>query len=222
MTLNLKDPTLLRQQCYVDGQWLDARSGGTQAGHEPGDGCSARHGAIHGCRRNARRDRGSRGRLPRLGCTHGQGPLHAAAPLARPDARQRGRPRHADDRRAGQAARRGQRRDHLRGLVHRVVRGRSQARLRRRDPGPPARQAHLRAAPARRRRRSDYAVEFPGGDDHAQGGPGARGGLHLRVQAGDADALLRARHGRTRASRRHSEGRVQRRSPARPRPSAAR
>jgi succinate-semialdehyde dehydrogenase/glutarate-semialdehyde dehydrogenase len=30
MTLNLKDPTLLRQQCYIDGQWLDARSGGSK------------------------------------------------------------------------------------------------------------------------------------------------------------------------------------------------
>jgi len=27
MTLTLKDPTLLRQQCYVDGAWTDARSG---------------------------------------------------------------------------------------------------------------------------------------------------------------------------------------------------
>ncbi len=29
MTLNLKDPALLRQQCYVDGEWLEARGGGT-------------------------------------------------------------------------------------------------------------------------------------------------------------------------------------------------
>jgi len=28
MTLTLKDPTLFRQQCYVDGAWVDARSGG--------------------------------------------------------------------------------------------------------------------------------------------------------------------------------------------------
>jgi len=27
MTLTLKDPTLLRQQCYIDGAWTDARSG---------------------------------------------------------------------------------------------------------------------------------------------------------------------------------------------------
>ena len=29
MTLTLKDRTLLRQQCYVDGEWIDARSGQT-------------------------------------------------------------------------------------------------------------------------------------------------------------------------------------------------
>jgi succinate-semialdehyde dehydrogenase / glutarate-semialdehyde dehydrogenase len=38
MTLNLKDPTLLRQQCYIDGQWLDARSGGTKPVTNPATG----------------------------------------------------------------------------------------------------------------------------------------------------------------------------------------
>jgi succinate-semialdehyde dehydrogenase/glutarate-semialdehyde dehydrogenase len=38
MTLNLKDPTLLRQQCYIDGQWLDALSGGTKPVTNPANG----------------------------------------------------------------------------------------------------------------------------------------------------------------------------------------
>jgi succinate-semialdehyde dehydrogenase/glutarate-semialdehyde dehydrogenase len=38
MTLNLKDPTLLRQQCYADGQWLDARNGGTKQVTNPATG----------------------------------------------------------------------------------------------------------------------------------------------------------------------------------------
>jgi succinate-semialdehyde dehydrogenase/glutarate-semialdehyde dehydrogenase len=38
MTLNLKDPTLLRQQCYIDGQWLDALSGGTRPVTNPANG----------------------------------------------------------------------------------------------------------------------------------------------------------------------------------------
>ena len=29
MSLNLTDSKLLRQQCYVDGRWIDARGGGT-------------------------------------------------------------------------------------------------------------------------------------------------------------------------------------------------
>ena len=118
------------------------------------------------------------------------------------------RPREAHDRRAGQAARGIEGRDRLRRLLRRVVRRGSEARLRRRDPRPPGRQAHPRAAPAGRRRRRDHALEFPGGDDHAQGRAGARRRLHGRLQAGDADALLRARAGRARriapASRRAS------------------
>ena len=39
--------------------------------------------------------------------------------------------------------------------------------------------------------------------------PGARGRLHLRVQARDADAVLRARHGGARRARRHACGRAQ-------------
>lgn len=37
-TLALKAPTLLRQQCYVDGQWADADSGVTIAVHNPATG----------------------------------------------------------------------------------------------------------------------------------------------------------------------------------------
>ena len=38
MTLNLKDPTLLRQQCYIDGPWLDARTGGSKPVTNPANG----------------------------------------------------------------------------------------------------------------------------------------------------------------------------------------
>ncbi len=38
MTLNLKDPTLLRRQCYIDGQWLDARTGGSKPVTNPATG----------------------------------------------------------------------------------------------------------------------------------------------------------------------------------------
>ena len=38
MSLKLKDPTLLRQQCYVDGQWIDAQGGGTVKVTNPANG----------------------------------------------------------------------------------------------------------------------------------------------------------------------------------------
>ena len=63
---------------------------------------------------------------------------------------------------------------------------------------------------------------FPAAMITRKAGPGARRRLHLRLQAGDADALLRARDGRARASRRHPDGRVQRRHRLGHRASAAR
>jgi succinate-semialdehyde dehydrogenase/glutarate-semialdehyde dehydrogenase len=38
MTLELKDPTLLRQQCYIDGEWRDAVGGGTKPVTNPATG----------------------------------------------------------------------------------------------------------------------------------------------------------------------------------------
>ncbi len=198
MSFTLKDPSLLRQQCYINGDWVDADSGGTVAGLQPGHRRGDRHGPEPGRRRDAPRDRGRAGGVAGLGREDRQGARDHPAALVRPDAGERRRPRDADDRRAGQAARRGEGRDRLRGVVHRVVRRGRQARLRRRHSRPPARQAHPRAAPADRRGRRDHAVEFPRGDDHAQGRPGARRRLHVRLQARDADALLRARDGRAR------------------------
>lgn len=37
-TLPLQDPTLLKSQCYIDGQWLDASDGATLAVHNPATG----------------------------------------------------------------------------------------------------------------------------------------------------------------------------------------
>ena len=38
MTLELKDPSLLRQQCYVDGTWVNAHGGGTREVSNPASG----------------------------------------------------------------------------------------------------------------------------------------------------------------------------------------
>ncbi len=169
MTLKLKDAALLRQQCYVDGEWRDADERRQARGEEPRDRRGARHGAAVRRRGDPARDRRGARRVSRLGRTHREGSRGAAAALARPDARQRRRSRDAHDRRAGQAARGVEGRDRLCGVLHRVVRRGRQAPVRRRHPRTPARQAHPRPATAGGRRRRDHALEFPRRDDHAQG-----------------------------------------------------
>ena len=177
----------------------------------PATGAEARHGAAHGrAPRPAARSKRPPRRCPAWAHKTAQGARAHPAPLARPHARESGGSRAHHDRRAGQAARRGAGEIAYAAVLHRVVRRRRQAPLRRRDPGASGGQAHPRAAPADRRGRRDHAVEFPGGDDHAQGRAGARGRLHVRLQARDADALLGARAGRARRARRHSARRVQR------------
>src|SRR3990172_5815973 len=37
-SFQLKDPSLLRQQCYIDGKWVDADDSKTLAVHNPADG----------------------------------------------------------------------------------------------------------------------------------------------------------------------------------------
>ena len=52
----------------------------------------------------------------------------------------------------------------------------------------------------------DHAVEFPGGDDHPQSGAGAGRGLHHHRQAGAADAVVGARDGGARDACRPAGG----------------
>ena len=138
-------------------------------------------------------DRSRRARLPGVARADGQGARGRAAAALGPDARAAGGARAAADERAGQAAGGGAGRDRLRGLVLRVVRRGGEARLRRHDPGAPARQADRRPEGADRRHRGDHALELSRRDDHAQGGAGARRRLHDRRQARRADAVDRAR-----------------------------
>ena len=62
----LKDPALLRQQCYVDGQWIDADGGATLAVVNPATGAHDRHRAAVRRRRDAPRDRRGGARVARV------------------------------------------------------------------------------------------------------------------------------------------------------------
>ena len=133
--MHLKDPSLFRQKCYVDGAWIDAESGKTIAVTNPANG--ERLGTVPklGARRDAPRHRGGGARLgPRGARKTGKERAAIDAALVRPDHGEPGGSRPADDRRAGQAARRVPRRDRLWRRLHRVVRRGGEARLRRHHP----------------------------------------------------------------------------------------
>ena len=222
--MKLKDPKLFRQQCYIDGEWVDADDGEHDRGRQSRDGaaCSAP------CRRWAPPRRGApsrppSARLPAWRAQDRQGARRDPAQLVRPDDGEPGRPRAADDRRAGQAARRS-----------RAARSPMPPPS---SSGSPRKPSASTATPSpaigRDKRivvlkqpigvvRRDHAVEFPGGDDHAQGrarrSPPA---APMVLKPADADAVLRAGAGRARRARRRAEGRVQRRHRLAPRRSAA-
>src|SRR5581483_6773171 len=141
---------------------------------------------------NAARHRSGAASFPYLEREDRQGTRDRAAKVVRPDDGQSGRPRTADDHRTGQAACGIARRSRVCGVISGMVRRRSQARVRRYDSPAPAGQAHRRNHAAHRRGRVHHPVEFSAGDDHAQGRPGHRRGLHGRSQAGIANAVFRA------------------------------
>ncbi len=118
----------------------------------------------------------------------GEGPGAGAATLVRGDQPQRRRPGADDHRRVRQAAGRSEGRGGLRRVVRRVVRRGRQARLRRNHPGDAGGQAAGGDQAGDRRLRGDHAVEFPAGDDHAQGRTGAGRRLYRRRQARRTDA----------------------------------
>ena len=189
--VQLKDMSLFRQQCYIDGEWVDADNKATFAVYNPADGQQIGTVPNMGAAETRRAIEAANAAWPAWRAKTRQGARRDPAQVVRPDDGQPGRPRDPDDGRAGQAARRVARRDRLRRVVHRVVRRGRQARLRRHDPGAVARQAHRRDQAADRRVRRDHAVEFPQRDDHAQGGPGARRRLHHGDQAREQDAATR-------------------------------
>ena len=98
------------------------------------------------------------------------------------------RVRPADDPRDGQAARRSERRGHLRRRVPALVQRGSRAHRRTIRDEPGRHRAHDRVPASGRALLPDHAVELPARDGDPQDRPGARRRLHRRHQAGRADA----------------------------------
>ena len=150
--MKLKDPKLFRQQCYIDGAWVDA-DGRRDASRSTTRRPASMLGTVP--KLGARRDARARSTRPSARCRPGArrpAKERAADPaqVVRPDDGEPGRPRAADDHRAGQAARRIERRDRLR----RVASSSGSAKKAKRVygdtiPAPPGRQAHRRASSSR-------------------------------------------------------------------------
>ena len=92
--VKLRNPELFREQCYIDGAWVDADDGATLAGRQPGrrQRSSARCPKM-GARRDAPRDRGGERGLPGLAREDRQGARGDPAQVVRPDDGEPGGPR---------------------------------------------------------------------------------------------------------------------------------
>ena len=105
--LPLADAELFHTHAYVDGAWRDG-AGGTFDVLDPASGALVAQMASASAADDTTRHRGGRGRAARRGRARPRKERAArAAPLVRPDRRERRRPGDDPDRRAGQAARRG-------------------------------------------------------------------------------------------------------------------
>ena len=209
--MKLKDSTLLRQQCYVNGAWVDAAGGATLPVTNPATGEKL-------------------GTVPAINAAGAEAAVAAAHRAFPAWAAKTAKERavilrrwyelimaNQEDLAVLMTAEQGKPLAESRGEIAYAASfiewfaEEAQARLRRRDPGPPAGQAHPGAAPAGRRGRRDHAVEFPRRDDHPQGRarrsrPAARSSSSRPTQT----PLLGARARGTRPSRRHPGGCPQR------------
>ena len=138
--LPLRDPSLFRQACAVDGKWIEAESGKTIEVRNPATGELVGTVPALGAAETRQAIEAAAPRLPGLARDAGQGARGHPAQAVRPDAREHRRPRPDHDRRAGQAA---------------------QPRARARSPMPPAsssgsprRASASTATPSRSRRRA--------------------------------------------------------------------
>ena len=187
----LRDADLFREACYINGRWITGRR--TTPVDDPATGDIIGSVPELGRAETKQAIDAAAAALVDWRARTGKERVGGAPQVVRTRDGQPGRPRAPHDARARETARRIARRSRLRRVVHRMVRRRSQAGVRRHDPVARARQAPRRHQAADRRRRQHHAVEFSDRDDHAQSVAGARRRVHDRAEAGAADAVLRAR-----------------------------
>ena len=208
--IQLSDPSLFREQCYIDGAWVDADDRSTVEVRDPASneriGTVPKMGAAETRRAIEAADRAFRSwrhttAKERAGLLRKWFDLMMAnqEDLAILMTREQGKPL-----------------TELRGeiaygaaFVEWYRRG-SQARVRRHDPGAGELAPDHGVQAAGRRVRRDHALELPERHDHEEVRAGAGGGLHRGGEARELHAVLGAGTGRAGRARRHPEGRVQR------------
>ena len=83
----LKDPSLLRQQCYVDGHWIDADDGGSMPVVDPATGMPVGTAPCCARRETRRAIDAAQPRLAGVAREDREGALRDPAQVVRPDAR---------------------------------------------------------------------------------------------------------------------------------------
>ena len=191
---------------------LAARGLGSHAGRRrPRHRQDARGGRRRHPRRRAGRARRRRRRPARFRRDAAARARRDPAPRLRADHVADRRPRPAHDPRDGQADRRVEGRDHLRGGVLPLVRRGGRADRRAVRGGPERREPLPRHAPARRGVPAGHPVELPDGHGHPQDRAGGRRRLHDGDQARAADPAVDARPRRDPRRGRPARRRAQRR-----------
>ena len=205
----LKDMSLFRQQCYIDGAVGGCRRQSDARRVQPGDRRADWHGAEDGRAETRRAIEAANAAMAGVARQDRQGALEHPAQMVRPDDGEPGRPGDADDRRAGQAAGRVARRDRLRRVVHRMVcRGR-QAHLRRHHPDrmqPDKRIVVIKQPIGVCAAMTPW--NFPNAMITRKAGPALAAGCTMVIKPAIADAVFGAGAVRTRRTRRHPEGRA--------------
>ena len=174
----LKDPKLFREQCYIDGAWVDADDSKRFAVNNPANGAQLGTVPDMGVAENERRDRGRGRGLSRLARQDRQGARRRSCAVVRPDDGQPGRPRADPDREQGKPLAEARAKSPIGASFIEWFAEEGKRIYGDTIPHALGGQAHRRAASSRSACARDHAVEFPARDDHAQGRAGARRRLH--------------------------------------------
>ena len=213
--LPLEDADLFRERALIGGAWVEAASGARVAVTDPATGATLGHVPdVSAAETRAAIEAAEAAFGPWRRRTHGERAALLEAWFAA-DAGPCRRPGANPHRRAGQAARRGPRRDRLWRLLREVVRRGGAPDRGIGDPLADARPPHRHPEAAGRGLGHHHALELPERDDHPQGRAGARRRLHRGDQAIGLHAVLGAgARGPGRARRHPGRGRQRRDRPA--------